>query len=64
MSPTFYHEKSSIGFHGNLKSENCIVDGRLTVKVTDFGIPTILESMRHGKLVDKMKAIKHYQLML
>jgi len=42
------HKQSSIGYHGNLKSQNCIVDGRLTVKVTDFGIPTILDGLRDG----------------
>lgn len=29
--------KSSIKYHGHLKSTNCIVDGRLTVKIADYG---------------------------
>ena len=29
--------KSVIKYHGFLKSSNCIVDGRLTVKIADFG---------------------------
>ncbi len=30
--------RSSICVHGNLTSENCVVDGRWVLKVTDFGI--------------------------
>ena len=30
--------KSAIKYHGFLKSSNCIVDGRLTVKIADFGL--------------------------
>ena len=29
--------KSNIKYHGFLKSTNCIVDGRLSVKIADFG---------------------------
>lgn len=42
-----YLHKSSIHYHGNLKSTNCVVDSRWTCKLTDFGLPTIrqLENM-------------------
>lgn len=33
-----YIHDSSIGFHGNLKSSNCLVDSRWTVKISDFGL--------------------------
>ena len=29
---------SSIGYHGRLKSTNCLVDNRWVLKVTDYGI--------------------------
>uniref|UniRef100_A0A0K0FCD7 Guanylate cyclase n=1 Tax=Strongyloides venezuelensis TaxID=75913 RepID=A0A0K0FCD7_STRVS len=32
---------SSIGFHGNLSSKNCLVDERWQVKLSDFGLPFI-----------------------
>lgn len=39
----FVH-KSSIHYHGNLKSSNCVVDSRWTCKLADFGVP----SLRHS----------------
>ncbi|GFS25685.1 guanylate cyclase, partial [Elysia marginata] len=33
-----YIHESKLGFHGNLKSSNCLVDNRWTVKITDFGL--------------------------
>uniref|UniRef100_A0A8C6NRY7 Guanylate cyclase n=1 Tax=Nothobranchius furzeri TaxID=105023 RepID=A0A8C6NRY7_NOTFU len=30
--------------HGRLKSTNCLVDGRFVLKITDYGIPMILQS--------------------
>ncbi|XP_077444446.1 retinal guanylyl cyclase 2-like isoform X3 [Stigmatopora argus] len=30
--------------HGRLKSTNCLVDGRFVLKVTDYGIPMIVQS--------------------
>ncbi|KAI0240857.1 Atrial natriuretic peptide receptor 1 [Lamellibrachia satsuma] len=35
-----YIHDSDIKFHGNLCSSNCVVDGRFTVRITDFGLPT------------------------
>lgn len=34
----FLHQ-SVIGSHGRLKSSNCVVDNRWTVKISDFGLP-------------------------
>lgn len=31
-----YIHNSNIGVHGNLKSTNCLLDGRWIVKVSDF----------------------------
>lgn len=36
----FIHE-SSLSFHGALKSSNCVIDSRLVVKLTDFGLKSI-----------------------
>ncbi|ELU14321.1 hypothetical protein CAPTEDRAFT_133767, partial [Capitella teleta] len=37
-----YLHKSHVHSHGNLKSSNCVVDSRWTVKVTDYGLPSFL----------------------
>ncbi|ESO97829.1 hypothetical protein LOTGIDRAFT_104429, partial [Lottia gigantea] len=36
-----YIHKSCVGYHGNLKSCNCVVDSRWTCKLTDFGVPRL-----------------------
>lgn len=36
----FIHE-SSLGYHGTLKSPNCVIDSRLVVKLTDIGLRTL-----------------------
>ena len=41
-----YIHKSSVHYHGNLKSTNCVVDSRWTCKLTDFGVPKIREQKR------------------
>jgi len=33
-----YIHKSSVKFHGRLKSANCLLDSRWVVKITDFGL--------------------------
>ncbi|KAH9519715.1 hypothetical protein Btru_070717 [Bulinus truncatus] len=37
---TFIHE-SQFGYHGNLKSSNCLVDSRWTLKISDFGFSAL-----------------------
>ena len=36
-----YLHSSSIGYHGNLKSTNCVVDSRFVLKLTDFGLKSL-----------------------
>ncbi|CBY23121.1 unnamed protein product [Oikopleura dioica] len=49
------HRESALGFHGNLKSQNCIVDGRLTVKLTDFALASLLDPIRQARREQKFK---------
>lgn len=41
----FIH-KSPIKFHGNLKSSNCVVDSRWSLKLTDFGLSNIYSDQK------------------
>ncbi len=38
----FIHS-SELRAHGNLKSSNCVVDGRFVLKITDFGLQSLRE---------------------
>lgn len=44
-----YLHSSSIGTHGRLKSTNCVVDGRWSCKITDYG----LANFRTGQDVEE-----------
>ncbi|KAK2140351.1 hypothetical protein LSH36_1384g00003 [Paralvinella palmiformis] len=55
-----YLHRSHIVSHGRLKSSNCLVDSRWMIKVTDYGLPTLLsgqlddvsdEDMVHRKML-------------
>jgi len=37
-----YIHHSKLGFHGRLKSSNCVVDNRWMLKVTDYGLTRFL----------------------
>ncbi len=39
---------SDLQVHGRLKSSNCVVDSRFTLKITDFGLP----SFYHDRSID------------
>uniref|UniRef100_A0ABM0MYI1 guanylate cyclase n=1 Tax=Saccoglossus kowalevskii TaxID=10224 RepID=A0ABM0MYI1_SACKO len=38
MGLHFLHNKTPIGFHGNFKSSDCLVDNRWVVKISDYGL--------------------------
>ena len=37
---------SDIKVHGRLKSRNCVVDGRFTLKITDYGLPRLYDAQK------------------
>ena len=41
----FIHN-SALRYHGNLKWQNCVIDSRWVLKVTDFGLPNIYEASK------------------
>ena len=43
---------SPIQFHGRLKSSNCVIDNRFVVKLTDFGLPTLLAAVEFEENVN------------
>ncbi|CAI9719893.1 retinal guanylyl cyclase 2-like [Octopus vulgaris] len=38
-----YIQSCPLRYHGNLKSRNCVIDSRWVLKITDYGIPGMLE---------------------
>ncbi|XP_078723499.1 guanylyl cyclase C-like [Lampetra fluviatilis] len=44
-----YLHSSKITVHGRLKSTNCVVDGRMVVKITDFGLVSLRDDIRAPK---------------
>ena len=47
----FLHS-SEVKYHGNLTSANCVVDSRFTLKLTDFGL-SILHNSLHIESEEK-----------
>eukprot|EP00794_Sanderia_malayensis_P009041 gene9041-10008_t len=44
----FLH-RTDIRSHGNLKSSNCVIDNRWTLKITDFGLSTLTKECMKGE---------------
>jgi len=42
-----YLHNSDVKSHGNLKSSNCVVDGRFVLKITDFGLHCLRDTDEH-----------------
>ncbi|KAI1286498.1 Atrial natriuretic peptide receptor 1 [Halotydeus destructor] len=47
----FIHN-SPLSYHGRLKSTNCVVDRRLVIKLTDFGLKSLLTQTTSDAVVD------------
>ena len=43
-----YLHQSKVGSHGRLTSSNCVVDGRWSVKLTNFGLPSFRAGLKTG----------------
>ncbi|OTF76542.1 guanylate cyclase C-like protein, partial [Euroglyphus maynei] len=52
----FIHE-SSLGYHGSLKSSNCVIDSRLVVKLTDIGLRTIRNLSKQNSGLPNYKSL-------
>ncbi|XP_067144497.1 atrial natriuretic peptide receptor 1-like isoform X1 [Centruroides vittatus] len=47
-----YLHQSPVTYHGRLKSTNCVIDGRFVVKLTDFGLRTLLDQLLPNTYID------------
>ncbi|XP_076472065.1 atrial natriuretic peptide receptor 2-like [Babylonia areolata] len=52
-----YLHKNYVGYHGNLKSSNCVIDSRWTCKLTDFGVPEMRQMARDRLAEDDPSAL-------
>ena len=48
-----YLHSSSIGYHGNLKSTNCVVDSRFVLKLTDFGLKSLRNTAGQNRSLEE-----------
>ncbi|XP_018320672.1 atrial natriuretic peptide receptor 1-like isoform X2 [Agrilus planipennis] len=55
-----YLHSSDIKSHGSLKSSNCVVDSRFTLKITDFGLH-FLRSYAHDDFTDDENSYSYWQ---
>ncbi|RUS70930.1 hypothetical protein EGW08_021306, partial [Elysia chlorotica] len=56
-----YIHDSKLGFHGNLKSSNCLVDSRWTVKICDFGLGIMKPARVQQQQQQQQQQNQHHQ---
>lgn len=54
-----YIHTSALGYHGNLKSSNCVVTSRWMLQITDFG----LHDLRNSAESESIGEHQHYRSM-
>lgn len=55
-----YLHDSQLGFHGNLKSSNCLIDSNWTLKITNFGLKHIRNATKPLGMTERDYFSKHY----
>lgn len=58
-----YIHSSVLKSHGRLKSSNCIIDNRWTVKITDYGVSAFQANLKLPH-VTKMEDFKGFQILV
>ena len=59
----YLHKSNNLKFHGKLKSTNCVVDSRFTLKVTDYGVPSIKAAQKMEFIDDREENAKSDDLL-
>ena len=52
-----YLHNSDIKVHGRLKSTNCVVDGRFTCKITDYGLPLLFNAQKESTQTHEIQSL-------
>lgn len=55
-----YLHDSQLGFHGNLKSSNCLIDSNWTLKITNFGLKHIRNARKPFGMTERDYFSEHY----
>lgn len=57
-----YLHSTEIKSHGNLKSSNCVVDGRWVLKITDYGLTKFKANQAEREEGDYARFYREYML--
>lgn len=53
-----YLHSSKLGYHGRLKSSNCLISSRFVVKLSDYGPHSLFEKLDSEATVDEEELLK------
>lgn len=56
----YLHHRTSIGSHGRLKSQNCLVDYKWTIRISGYGAPTIRFGSYRNDLDAEIEDMKQF----